>query len=239
MSQSPHVSWNFTDKTVAIAGATGAIVRTILAAAARSQGVRFVLHARDGAALEQVAAGVRRTGATVETVVADPTTETAAVAEDFAAHTDIDVLINNAGMYWPGGDLSVADDDMRTACAVDAMVTLATIQAVLPGMQSRGYGRVVTISPNAGEFGQSLDPAHAPYAVSKAALNAMTFLTARAVRGDVKVNAMCPGWVRTKIDGAGPTRSLENGADTALWLATLPTDGPNGGFFRDRQPIAW
>jgi NAD(P)-dependent dehydrogenase (short-subunit alcohol dehydrogenase family) len=59
------------------------------------------------------------------------------------------------------------------------------------------------------------------------------------VRGYVKVNAMCPGWVRTDMGGSGAPRSTEEAADTLVWLATLSEDGPNGGFFRDRKPIPW
>jgi len=53
------------------------------------------------------------------------------------------------------------------------------------------------------------------------------------------VNAMCPGWVRTRMGGAAASRSPEEGADTAIWLATLDANGPTGGFFRDRKPIDW
>jgi NAD(P)-dependent dehydrogenase (short-subunit alcohol dehydrogenase family) len=75
--------------------------------------------------------------------------------------------------------------------------------------------------------------------VSKAALNALTIKLAGEVSGDVKANAACPGWVRTRMGGRGAPTSVEHGADTIVWLATLPAGGPNGGFFRRRRRIHW
>lgn len=77
------------------------------------------------------------------------------------------------------------------------------------------------------------------YSVSKAALNATTLVLAQALGQKVKVNAACPGWVRTRMGGMAASRSVEEGADTPVWLATLPDDGPTGGFFRDRRLIEW
>lgn len=112
------------------------------------------------------------------------------------------------------------------------------MQAAVPEMGARGYGRVVNMSSDWGSFHEGL---HGPgaYGVAKAGLNALTLAAARQAPEGVKINAMCPGWVRTRMGGSGATRTPEQGADTALWLATLPEDGPNGGFFRDRKPLAW
>ena len=77
------------------------------------------------------------------------------------------------------------------------------------------------------------------YSATKAALNALTVKLAQEVSGDLKVNAVCPGWVRTRMGGAGATRTVEKGAETIVWLATLNADGPNGGVFRDKQSIPW
>lgn len=77
------------------------------------------------------------------------------------------------------------------------------------------------------------------YGVAKASLNALTFSAARSLPDNVKVNAMCPGWVNTRMGGTGSDRPPEKGAETAIWLATLPDSGPTGKFFRDKKEMAW
>ena len=78
------------------------------------------------------------------------------------------------------------------------------------------------------------------YRMSKSALNALTRITAAEVKDtNILVNAVCPGWVRTGMGGPQAERSVEEGAETPVWLATLADDGPSGGFFRDKLPIAW
>ena len=102
-----------------------------------------------------------------------------------------------------------------------------------------GHGRVVNVSSRSGTFSATWGDAPA-YAVSKAALNMVTLLLAKELEGDgILVNACCPGWVRTRMGGDDAERSVEEGADTPVWLATLPDDGPTGGLFGERQPIAW
>jgi NAD(P)-dependent dehydrogenase (short-subunit alcohol dehydrogenase family) len=109
----------------------------------------------------------------------------------------------------------------------------------VPGMRERGYGRVVNLSSGAGQL-SDMGSGFPAYRMSKAALNAATRITAAELGpGDVKINAMCPGWVRTDMGGPNATRTVEQGAETAVWLATLPADGPSGGFFRDMKSIPW
>jgi NAD(P)-dependent dehydrogenase (short-subunit alcohol dehydrogenase family) len=80
----------------------------------------------------------------------------------------------------------------------------------------------------------------AGYRISKTALNALTIIFAHELSGtNVLINTMCPGWVRTDMGGPNASRSVEEGADTAVWLAQLPDNGPNGKFFRDRKEISW
>lgn len=123
--------------------------------------------------------------------------------------------------------------------ATNTVGPLRLIEAIVPGMRERGYGRVVNLSSGAGQL-SDMGSGFPAYRMSKAALNALTRLTAAELGpGDVKINAMCPGWVRTDMGGPNATRTVEKGAETAVWLATLPADGPSGGFFRDRKPIPW
>ena len=105
-------------------------------------------------------------------------------------------------------------------------------------MIQRGYGRIVNVSSGWGSFAEGLT-GPAAYSITKAALNALTVTLARELPPNVKVNSICPGWVRTRMGGSEATRSPEEGAETALWLATLPEDGPSGGFYRDNNLINW
>lgn len=149
----------------------------------------------------------------------------------------VTVLVNNAGVLWSG---NIFDSMDRFETSMDVMVhgPYSLIRACLPAMQDARYGRIVNVSSGWGSFTEGLGGGGA-YGVAKAALNALTVIADRDTTDFIKVNAMCPGWVRTRMGGAGATRSPEEGADTGIWLATLPESGPSGGFFRDRKPIEW
>ena len=109
----------------------------------------------------------------------------------------------------------------------------------VPGMIARSYGRVVNVSSGAGQLSSMTTYAPA-YSISKAALNALTIQLAASTKGrGVLVNCVNPGWVRTRMGGRGAPRSVEEGADTIVWLATLPANGPTGKFFSDRRAIDW
>lgn len=153
-----------------------------------------------------------------------------------------DVLVNNAGILVDGRSasvLSVKPEVFRETLDTNFHGPLRLCQAFIPQMLARGHGRVVNLSSGLGSLADMGDGTPA-YRASKAALNALTRMFAAATRGQgVLVNSMCPGWVRTDMGGASASRSVAQGADTAVWLATLPDDGPTGGFFRDRKPIAW
>jgi NAD(P)-dependent dehydrogenase (short-subunit alcohol dehydrogenase family) len=202
--------------------------------------MKVVLAARDPERGEQAAQVLRDEGLNVtyeRLDVADSHSVEECARRLADAGTEVDVLVNNAGVYPTEGVFSVSEEAFEMALEVNTLGPFRTCRAFVPMMLQRGYGRVVNISSGGGSFGEGLGPA--AYAVSKVALNALTVKVSQAVRGDVKVNAMCPGWVRTDMGGSGAPRSTEEAADMLVWLATLSEDGPNGGFFRDRKPIPW
>jgi len=169
----------------------------------------------------------------------------AAVAEVKRLYGRLDILVNNAGILIdePGGfKASLFDlkaDTVRQTMETNLLGPIRLIQAAAPLMREQEYGRIVNLSSGAGQLAE-MGSGYPAYRMSKTALNALTRIAANELAGsNIKVNAMCPGWVRTEMGGADATKTPEEGADTAVWLATLPDDGPTGGFFRDRKPIAW
>ena len=151
----------------------------------------------------------------------------------------LDVLVNNAGVM---GEVTAT---AATASLDDAHRTMETnlfgawrlTQALIPLLRESPRARIVNVSSGAGQL-SDMNGGYPGYRLSKAALNALTRVLSNEEPG-ILVNSMCPGWVRTDMGGAGAPRSVEEGSDTAVWLATLPDDAPTGGFFRNREPIPW
>ena len=196
-----------------------------------TKGYEVLLGSRD---LDAGKSAASRTGATpVQLDVSSPDSISRAVKEV----GPVDILVNNAGILGSGGVLDDLDD--FTDC-MNVMVRgpLLLMRHLSPHMVSQRYGRVVNVSSGWGAFSRGVEGPGA-YGVAKAALNALTVSAARTLPNSVKVNAMCPGWVRTRMGGASASRSPEEGAETAIWLATLDENGPTGGFFRDKRPIDW
>jgi NAD(P)-dependent dehydrogenase (short-subunit alcohol dehydrogenase family) len=161
------------------------------------------------------------------------------IAEEFGR---LDVLVNNAGVEGGGWRTSATDvdlDEVRDTLETNLYGAWRLTQAALPLMRRNDYGRIVSLSSGMGQLSDM--GGHAPaYRVSKAGLNVLTrMLTAELSDENILVNSCCPGWVRTDMGGPHARRSVEEGADTPVWLATLPDDGPRGGFFRNREPIPW
>ncbi len=175
----------------------------------------------------------------------DETSAQTAAAEMKRLYGRCDVLVNNAAVLidGPGGFraslFDVQSETARATFEVNTLGPMRTTQAFVPLMRANGYGRIVNVSSVAGSLAR-MGHGYPCYRMSKAALNALTRITASELAdAPIKVNACCPGWVRTDMGGPNADRSVEEGADTPVWLATLPDDGPTGGFFQDRAPLAW
>ena len=158
-----------------------------------------------------------------------------------------DILINNAGIF-PDINLlernlpSIFDMDLeaiRKAMTTNVFGPILLCQALTPLMKKNKYGRMVNISSGLGQL-SDMNGGYPAYRISKTAINAVTRIFADELKNEnILVNSMCPGWVKTDMGGPSAPRSVKEGADTAIWLATLPNGGPSGKFFRDRKKIPW
>jgi NAD(P)-dependent dehydrogenase (short-subunit alcohol dehydrogenase family) len=207
------------------------------------QGLRVILTARDLSKAEAAARSIRSHGdiAPARLDVTDAASIRALAADLAAGDEHVDVLVNNAAVLLDENEdvLELATDALRQTFETNVFAPIAVSQAFVPGMVDRGYGRIVNVSSQAGQLA-SMGTYAPAYSMSKAALNAFTRQLAAATKGTgVLVNSACPGWVRTGMGGPSAPRSVEQGADTIVWLATLGSKGPTGGFFSDRKPIGW
>ena len=152
------------------------------------------------------------------------------------------VLVNNAGVYPESRDGRVEDTSTslwRETFETNLFGTVRMCREVLPHMKKLRYGRIVNVSSGLGQMEQMAEGSPA-YRVSKAAVNALTRTLAAEVAGaGILVNSMSPGWVRTDMGGPEAPRDVAEGAETAVWLSLLPSNGPTGQFFRDRKAIPW
>lgn len=152
----------------------------------------------------------------------------------------VDILVNNAGILYDtwesasNANLSTVQDAIDT----NLFGPWRMSQAFLPLLRHSQHGRIVNVSSEAGSLA-SMGNSTPAYSTSKAALNAFTRQLAAELNGTgILVNAVCPGWVATDMGGSGG-RPVADGAASVVWAATLPNDGPTGGFFRDGKPLPW
>lgn len=158
-----------------------------------------------------------------------------------------DILVNNAGIF-PDVDnedrrmpsLFETDVDViRKAMETNVYGPVQLCQELVPVMKHHKYGRIVNLSSGLGQLSE-MSGGVPGYRISKTALNAVTRIVADELKDtNIKINSMCPGWCKTEMGGPNATREPAEGAETAVWLATLPDDGPSGGFFRDKETIGW
>lgn len=161
----------------------------------------------------------------------------------------IDVLINNAGAFFDAGanTLEVNFEYVKEALDTNLIGAWRMIKACVPLLLKAKFGRIVNVSSGAGSFTEEIfgmphHPSNVPvYSITKLALNGLTVKLARELKNtSIKVNSVCPGFVATypgtQQYGAIP---VVEGVKGIIWAATLPDDGPNGGFFRDGKSLNW
>ena len=204
-----------------------------------------VIGVRRQEALEEALAALGRGGSNVAGHLLD-VVDTHSV-QRFAQHVEKQhgapsVLVNNAGVYPESRAATVEGTPTslwRETFETNLFGAVRMCREVVPLMRRLRYGRIVNISSGLGQLHQ-MGAGSPAYRVSKASLNALTAtLAAEVADAGILVNSMSPGWVRTGMGGDMAPRSVEEGADTAVWLAQLPSNGPTGQFFRDRKQIPW
>jgi len=215
-------------------------IGTAIARALAAEGAHVLCHARRESDARALADELNGTA-----IVDDLSTDkgVASVAEQAGvAARELHVLVHNAainprpGEWFDEVDREVLDEVLR----VNVLAPLFLTQALLAPLRAAKSARVVVISSEAGQFAGGMPADGLSYRLSKAAVNAVTAVAAAGLRADgILVNAMHPGWVKTDMGGPHAPLSPEEGADTAVYLATLPDDGPSGRFFYQRREIDW
>jgi NAD(P)-dependent dehydrogenase (short-subunit alcohol dehydrogenase family) len=210
------------------------------------RGFQVILSARDGeqakAAAEELAT---ENGGSVRPLtldVADPRSISSAAQHVRADPGRLDVLVNNAGI---GSDFGVAGvepdfDLIQRALDTNFYGAYRLTVELLGLLRESAHPRIVNVSSGMGGVAE-MGGWSPGYRVSKAALNSMTRILATELKdAGFLVNSACPGFVNTDMGGPmGATKPVQDGAAGVVWLATLPDDGPTGGFFRDGRPVAF
>lgn len=203
-----------------------------------------LLTARDAAKAESGAKKLAKAGR-VEPLVLDVANASSierAAGEVARRYPHLDVLVNNAGINYDTWE-TVANADIDgtvvETIAANLIGPWRMCQAFLPLLRKSQAARIVNVSSESGSLSE-MGAGPPAYQVTKAALNALTRTLAGELHGTrILVNAVCPGWVATDMGGSGAPRSVSEGAASIIWAATLPDNGPSGGFFRDGKPLLW
>lgn len=211
-------------------------------------GMKVVLVARDAEKGRAAATRLRGEDLDVDDAGLDVTSDES--VREFARHIEktygrVDVLVNNAGVMIDGksnatGSKSVTQADVETlrkTMETNVYGALRVTQALLP-LMPRSDARIVNVSSGMGQLSE-MNGGWTGYRLSKVSLNALTRIFADELKETgIRINSICPGWVKTDMGGPGAERTPAKGAETIVWLATEPSV-PTGGFFRDKKPIPW
>jgi NAD(P)-dependent dehydrogenase (short-subunit alcohol dehydrogenase family) len=230
-------------KVILITGANRGIGLETAQQLAR-RGLYIVLGARNEASGREAAAAIVAEGGKATFLPLDVSDSKCirAAANQFARVADhLDVLINNAGIYPDEGltILTLSRARLDETLQTNTFGPLEVTQAFLPYLRKAPASRVINVSSGYGQL-EGLSADVPSYCLSKLALNGLTIMLAEALApAGIAVNSMCPGWVRTAMGGPNAARSVEEGADTAVWLAADAPRELTGRFIRDRQEIPW
>ncbi|HEY2047051.1 MAG TPA: SDR family NAD(P)-dependent oxidoreductase [Candidatus Udaeobacter sp.] len=176
----------------------------------------------------------------LEINVADNDSVTTAAREFSKIEDHLDVLVNNAGIIVDGDDaiLEISDDLFRKTIETNTLGPLRVTRAFARLLRKSKAPRVVNVSSGGGQLTGGADGWAPAYCISKTALNGVTVQLAAALP-KFAVNSVCPGWVRTEMGGENATRSVEEGAETIVWLGSEAPQDLTGKFLRDRKEIPW
>jgi NAD(P)-dependent dehydrogenase (short-subunit alcohol dehydrogenase family) len=229
-------------KTVLITGANKGIGYEVARQLAGKEFHVFIGARNQGAgrkAADEIAKGGGK-ATFLEIDVADNASVTGAAREFAKAADHLDVLVNNAGIIVDGdnGILEISDELLRKTLETNALGALRVTRAFVPLLRKSRAPRVINVSSGGGQLTGGADGWSPAYCISKTALNGVTSQLG-TVLPKFAVNSVCPGWVRTDMGGQGATRSVEEGADTIVWLAADAPQKLTGKFLRDRKEIPW
>jgi len=229
-------------KITFVTGANKGIGREVARQLA-AKGFHVFIGARNRGAGRKAADEIAKKGgeATFLEIDVSDNNSVAAAAREFAKASDhLDVLVNNAGIIVDGDDaiLEINDELLRKTLETNALGALRVIRACVPLLAKSKAPRVINVSSGGGQLTGGADGWAPAYCISKTALNGVTSQLAAALP-KFAVNSVCPGWVRTDMGGQSATRSVEEGADTIVWLASEASQKLTGKFLRDRKEIPW
>jgi NAD(P)-dependent dehydrogenase (short-subunit alcohol dehydrogenase family) len=232
----------FEMKTALITGANKGIGHEV-ARQLVAKGFHVFVAARNAKAGRKAAQELAKRGGKatfLEMDVSDNESVTNAAREFSNIEDHLDVLVNNAGIIADGDNaiLEISDDLFRKTLETNTLGPLRVTRAFVPLLRKSKSPRVINVSSGGGQLTNGADGWAPAYCISKTALNGVTVQLA-AVLPKFAVNSMCPGWVRTEMGGENASRSVEEGADTIVWLASEAPQDLTGKFLRDRKEIPW
>jgi NAD(P)-dependent dehydrogenase (short-subunit alcohol dehydrogenase family) len=229
-------------KTALVTGANKGIGREVARQLAK-KGFHVFVGARNPGAGRKAADEIAKQGGKATLLEIDVTNHASvkAAVREFSKIADhLDVLVNNAGIMMDGDDaiLEITDDIFRKTIETNVLGALRVTRTFAHLLAKSKAPRIISVSSGGGQLTGGADGWSPSYCISKTALNGVTSQLAAALP-KFAVNSVCPGWVRTDMGGRNAPRSVEEGADTIVWLATAAPQTLTGKFLRDRQEIPW